>query len=151
YSWWALKEFPIYARLGLKSASTVTAGILKAAQADLLNDFRIVVAHRGSAQAPFPSVEARAIDPAARGVVVTIDRKNFQRAFVELRSTKESSVELPPTRPYKTPVPLVTPGESGDMKAFALLAEVMIRKVRVYLRGAKTEDGIFTIGITHGG
>jgi hypothetical protein len=151
YSWWALQEFPIYSRLGLKSASTVTAGILKAAQGELLNQFRIAVESRATPPNPFPTVEARKVNPAARGVVVTLDADNFRRAFEDLRSNYATTVELPATLPYKTSVPLRPPGESGSMKEFAMLAEVMIRKVRVYLRGATASDGLFAINITHGG
>jgi len=151
YSWWALKDFPIYERLGLKSASTVTAGILRSGQADLLNDFGKVVEARVLAPSPFPSTEARKVNPAARGAVVRLDKDNFRRAFEELRDTGETTLELSPTRPYTTPVPLRRPGESGEMTGFALLAEVMVKKVRAYLRGASSKNGLYAVNIVHCG
>jgi hypothetical protein len=151
YSWWALKEFPIYTRLGLKSASTVTAGILKAAKGQLLSEFATAVEGRGSAPSPFPSKEARKINPAATGAIVKIDAQNFSRAFHELRTHRETILELPPTVPYTTMIPIRPAGETGDMKAFDLLAEVMINKARVYLRGARTSDRKFAVNIVHGG
>lgn len=83
--------------------------------------------------------------------MVKIDGANFRRAFAELKEGRPTTIFLPPSRPHTTPVPLLPPAESGNMKAFALLAEVMVKKVRVYLRGAKTSDRQFAISITHGG
>jgi hypothetical protein len=152
YAFWALEDYPLFENLlGLKVPSTVTATVLDTARVQILSAFARTVENRGAIPQQFPSAAERKKDPAAPGVVVSIDGKNFPRAFRQLVQNKEMVVRLPPVLPHANLVPLIPADEAGSMSGFNLMGEVTITRLRVFLRGGTAAKQQIKVTILHNG
>ena len=83
--------------------------------------------------------------------MVTLDKDSFRGAFRQLRERQACVLRVPATLPHTTPVPLSVPDDAGDTSGFAQMGEVMITKVRAYLRGGVATGQPVLVTIVHNG